>query len=241
MFSSWVTGEWQNCSKPCGKTGMQIRSVSCVQPLDDNTTRSIHNKYCNDDRPESRRPCNRHSCPTQWRVGQWSQVHRLNMGVLKNRKQCLIKKGFCRETLNSVAQQLLFLSEIHCFKYHKTSSELCSWQVWQASEKQIIFTGTTYCNTQIMFKKTAVKLMCLRFFCTALHFMTFLVHIYKNTFYNMLVCVYYLYLQCSVTCGNGTQQRQALCHTRDNTIGLCLDSKPDTIRVCRMDPCPSEC
>ncbi|KAM9356746.1 A disintegrin and metalloproteinase with thrombospondin motifs 2 [Symphorus nematophorus] len=112
----WVTGEWQNCSKPCGKTGMQIRSVSCVQPSDDNTTRSIHNKHCNDDRPETRRPCNRHPCPTQWRVGPWSQ--------------------------------------------------------------------------------------------------------------------------CSVTCGNGTQQRQALCHTRDNTIGLCLDSKPDTIRVCRMDPCP---
>ncbi|XP_042349245.1 A disintegrin and metalloproteinase with thrombospondin motifs 2 isoform X2 [Plectropomus leopardus] len=112
----WVTGEWQNCSKPCGKTGMQIRSVTCVQPSDDNTTRAIHNKHCNDNRPETRRPCNRHPCPTQWRVGPWSQ--------------------------------------------------------------------------------------------------------------------------CSVTCGNGTQQRQALCHTRDNTIGLCLDSKPDTIRVCRLDPCP---
>uniref|UniRef100_A0A668AHS7 ADAM metallopeptidase with thrombospondin type 1 motif 2 n=1 Tax=Myripristis murdjan TaxID=586833 RepID=A0A668AHS7_9TELE len=112
----WVTGEWQNCSKPCGKTGQQIRSVSCVQPSDDNTTRSIHSKHCNDNRPEARRPCNRHPCPAQWRVGPWSQ--------------------------------------------------------------------------------------------------------------------------CSVTCGNGTQQRQALCHTRDNIIGLCLDSKPDTIRVCHMDPCP---
>ncbi|XP_041846400.1 A disintegrin and metalloproteinase with thrombospondin motifs 2-like isoform X2 [Melanotaenia boesemani] len=112
----WVTGEWQNCSKPCGKTGMQVRSVSCVQPSYDNTTRHIHNKHCSDDRPEARRPCNRFLCPTQWRVGPWSQ--------------------------------------------------------------------------------------------------------------------------CSVTCGNGTQQRQALCHTRDNTIGLCLDSKPDTIRVCRLEPCP---
>ncbi|XP_010774170.1 A disintegrin and metalloproteinase with thrombospondin motifs 2-like, partial [Notothenia coriiceps] len=111
----WVTGEWQNCSKLCGKTGMQIRSISCVQPSDDNTTRSIHNKHCNDERPETRRPCNRHNCPTQWRVGPWSQ--------------------------------------------------------------------------------------------------------------------------CSVTCGNGTQNRQALCHTRDNSIGLCLDSKPETIRVCRLDPC----
>ncbi|CAB1416905.1 unnamed protein product [Pleuronectes platessa] len=108
----WVTGEWQNCSKPCGKTGLQIRSVSCVQPSDDNTTRSIHNKHCGDNRPEARRPCNRQPCPTQWRVGPWSK--------------------------------------------------------------------------------------------------------------------------CSVTCGNGTQQRTALCHTRDNDIGLCLD----TIRVCRMDPCP---
>uniref|UniRef100_A0A669EIK9 Peptidase M12B domain-containing protein n=1 Tax=Oreochromis niloticus TaxID=8128 RepID=A0A669EIK9_ORENI len=115
----WVTGEWQNCSKPCGKTGMQVRSVSCVQPSHDNKTRAIHNKHCNDNRPESRRSCNRFSCPTQWRVGQWSQ--------------------------------------------------------------------------------------------------------------------------CSVTCGNGTQQRQALCHTTDNTIGLCLDSKPDTIRVCRLTPCSSKC
>ncbi|KAM4622025.1 A disintegrin and metalloproteinase with thrombospondin motifs 2-like [Polymixia lowei] len=112
----WVTGEWQNCSKSCGKTGQQIRSVSCVQPSDNNTTRSIHSKHCNDNRPEARRPCNRRPCPAQWRVGPWSQ--------------------------------------------------------------------------------------------------------------------------CSVTCGNGTQQRQALCHTRDNTIGLCLDSKPDTIRVCRLNPCP---
>ncbi|XP_068596876.1 A disintegrin and metalloproteinase with thrombospondin motifs 2-like [Brachionichthys hirsutus] len=112
----WVTGEWQNCSKSCGKTGMQIRTFSCVQPSDDNTTRSIHNKHCNDNRPETRRPCNRDPCPTQWRVGPWSQ--------------------------------------------------------------------------------------------------------------------------CSVTCGNGTQQRQAFCQARDNTIGLCLDSKPDTIRVCRLDPCP---
>uniref|UniRef100_A0A3Q3A5P6 A disintegrin and metalloproteinase with thrombospondin motifs 2-like n=1 Tax=Kryptolebias marmoratus TaxID=37003 RepID=A0A3Q3A5P6_KRYMA len=112
----WVAGEWQNCSKPCGKTGLQVRSVTCVQPSEGNTTRLIHNKHCSDDRPESRRPCNRHSCPTQWRVGPWSH--------------------------------------------------------------------------------------------------------------------------CSVTCGNGTQQRQALCHTRDNTIGLCLDSKPETIRVCRLDPCP---
>uniref|UniRef100_A0A4W5NS04 ADAM metallopeptidase with thrombospondin type 1 motif 2 n=1 Tax=Hucho hucho TaxID=62062 RepID=A0A4W5NS04_9TELE len=114
----WEDGPWEPCSKTCGKTGYQVRSVHCVQPLDNGNKRSIHSKYCNDDRPEARRPCNRELCPAQWRVGSWSQ--------------------------------------------------------------------------------------------------------------------------CSVTCANGTQQRQALCHTRDNTIGLCMDSKPDTIRICRLAPCPSE-
>uniref|UniRef100_A0A8C7VAY6 ADAM metallopeptidase with thrombospondin type 1 motif 2 n=1 Tax=Oncorhynchus mykiss TaxID=8022 RepID=A0A8C7VAY6_ONCMY len=115
----WEDGPWEPCSKTCGKTGYQMRSVRCVQPLDNGNKRSIHSKYCNDDRPEARRPCNRELCPAQWRVGSWTQ--------------------------------------------------------------------------------------------------------------------------CSVTCANGTQQRQALCHTRDNTIGLCLDSKPDTIRICRLMPCKQRC
>ncbi|XP_029368407.1 A disintegrin and metalloproteinase with thrombospondin motifs 2 isoform X4 [Echeneis naucrates] len=112
----WVTGEWQSCSATCGGKGLQIRIVSCVQLSHDNTTRSTRKKFCNKDRPESRRACNRHLCPGQWNALPWSQ--------------------------------------------------------------------------------------------------------------------------CSVTCGNGTQQRQVLCHTTDNNPGLCLDRKPDTIRVCRLNPCP---
>uniref|UniRef100_A0A8C7M3E5 A disintegrin and metalloproteinase with thrombospondin motifs 2-like n=1 Tax=Oncorhynchus kisutch TaxID=8019 RepID=A0A8C7M3E5_ONCKI len=44
----WEDGPWEPCSKTCGKTGYQVRSVRC---------------YCNDDRPEARRPCNRELCP----------------------------------------------------------------------------------------------------------------------------------------------------------------------------------
>ncbi|KAL1261838.1 hypothetical protein QQF64_007103, partial [Cirrhinus molitorella] len=115
----WVAGEWGECSKSCGKTGTQTRSVRCVQPLGDGKFKSIRSRYCSDERPESRRDCNRNLCPAEWRLGPWSQ--------------------------------------------------------------------------------------------------------------------------CSVTCGNGTQERQVLCHTRDNTIGLCLDSKPAALRSCRMDPCPKRC
>ncbi|XP_072519287.1 LOW QUALITY PROTEIN: A disintegrin and metalloproteinase with thrombospondin motifs 2 [Salminus brasiliensis] len=112
----WVAGEWGECSKSCGRSGTQTRSVRCVQPLGEGKFESIRSRYCSDERPESRRDCNRMLCPAEWKLGSWSQ--------------------------------------------------------------------------------------------------------------------------CSVTCGNGTQERQVLCHTRDNTIGLCLDSKPAALRPCRMDPCP---
>ncbi|XP_043924871.1 A disintegrin and metalloproteinase with thrombospondin motifs 2-like [Protopterus annectens] len=111
----WITGDWEPCSKTCGKTGTQNRSVRCIQPLHDGTNRSVHSKYCNEDRPESRRPCNRVLCPSQWRTGPWSQ--------------------------------------------------------------------------------------------------------------------------CSVTCGNGTQERQVFCRASDNSIGLCKEEKPEATRICRLHSC----
>ncbi|KAL6470226.1 hypothetical protein MHYP_G00213450 [Metynnis hypsauchen] len=114
----WVTGEWEECSKSCGKTGTQTRPVRCVRPQLDGTQKTINSKYCNDDRPEGRRSCNRHLCPAQWRTGPWSH--------------------------------------------------------------------------------------------------------------------------CSVTCGNGTQERQVMCSTPDNAIGVCLDTKPENIRKCQLMPCSGD-
>uniref|UniRef100_A0A8B9HV82 ADAM metallopeptidase with thrombospondin type 1 motif, 2 n=1 Tax=Astyanax mexicanus TaxID=7994 RepID=A0A8B9HV82_ASTMX len=111
----WVTGDWEECSKSCGKTGTQTRPVRCVRPQADGTQKTINSKYCSDDRPEGRRTCNRNLCPAQWRTGPWSQ--------------------------------------------------------------------------------------------------------------------------CSVTCGNGTQERQVMCSTPDNTIGACLEPKPEIIRKCQLMPC----
>ncbi|XP_017347550.1 A disintegrin and metalloproteinase with thrombospondin motifs 2 [Ictalurus punctatus] len=114
----WVTGDWEECSKSCGKTGTQTRPVRCVRPQEDSTHKTVNSKYCGDDRPESRRSCNRHLCPAQWRTGPWSL--------------------------------------------------------------------------------------------------------------------------CSVTCGNGTQERQVMCSTADNTIGICKDTKPENIRRCQLVPCPND-
>ncbi|KAL0974019.1 hypothetical protein UPYG_G00214320 [Umbra pygmaea] len=112
---TWDKGAWEPCTATCGKSGFQVRTVRCVQPLDNGSKQTIPRKRCNNNRPEARRPCNRELCPAQWRVGPWSQ--------------------------------------------------------------------------------------------------------------------------CTVTCGNGTQQRHVLCRTPDNTIGLCQDSKPEIMRVCHLAPC----
>ncbi|XP_075457821.1 A disintegrin and metalloproteinase with thrombospondin motifs 2-like isoform X2 [Ascaphus truei] len=114
----WITGDWEPCSVTCGKTGYQIRTVKCIQPLNDNTNRSVHSKYCSENRPEAKMSCNRQPCPAHWRIGPWSQ--------------------------------------------------------------------------------------------------------------------------CSVSCANGTQERQVLCSTGNNKTGVCSEDKPETIRICRLPPCSEE-
>lgn len=53
--------------------------------------------------------------------------------------------------------------------------------------------------------------------------------------------VLHVCVQCSVTCGNGTRERQVMCSTPDNAIGICMDTKPESIKSCLLAPCPSEC
>ena len=46
--------------------------------------------------------------------------------------------------------------------------------------------------------------------------------------------------QCSVTCGNGTQERRVKCSENDTHVNLarCSDhEKPDAIRECKMGTC----
>ncbi|KAL2078584.1 hypothetical protein ACEWY4_026269 [Coilia grayii] len=112
----WVVEEWGACSKTCGKLGYQTRVVTCTQALHNGTSRSVHTKYCTEERPETRRTCNISTCPPPWRTGAWSQ--------------------------------------------------------------------------------------------------------------------------CSVTCGEGIQQRQVVCRATDNSSGQCEGDKPETVIICKLAPCP---
>uniref|UniRef100_A0A8C7FAY9 ADAM metallopeptidase with thrombospondin type 1 motif, 3 n=1 Tax=Oncorhynchus kisutch TaxID=8019 RepID=A0A8C7FAY9_ONCKI len=69
----WISEDWEHCTKTCGSLGFHIRTVRCVQFLNEGTNRSVHSKYCSGEKPESRRPCNRLPCPAHWRPGAWSK------------------------------------------------------------------------------------------------------------------------------------------------------------------------
>ncbi|XP_051967980.1 LOW QUALITY PROTEIN: A disintegrin and metalloproteinase with thrombospondin motifs 14-like [Xyrauchen texanus] len=43
--------------------------------------------------------------------------------------------------------------------------------------------------------------------------------------------------QCSVSCGEGIQQRQVICRATDNSAGLCDSDKPDSVSICKLPPC----
>lgn len=81
LLLRWAADEWEYCTKTCGNSGYQIRTVRCIQPLHDGANRSVHFKYCSGDRPESRRPCNRVPCPAQWKAGPWSEVGKQQLGA----------------------------------------------------------------------------------------------------------------------------------------------------------------
>ncbi|XP_043332633.1 A disintegrin and metalloproteinase with thrombospondin motifs 14 isoform X6 [Cervus canadensis] len=43
--------------------------------------------------------------------------------------------------------------------------------------------------------------------------------------------------QCSVTCGEGIQQRQVVCRASANSLGHCEGDKPDTVQACSLPAC----
>ncbi len=76
FLCSWITGEWQSCSKSCGG-GMSRRHLYCVEELHGKSFRRIYDGLCHTPKPKTKKPCNQYSCP-RWYAGQWSPVSYLS-------------------------------------------------------------------------------------------------------------------------------------------------------------------
>lgn len=57
---------------------------------------------------------------------------------------------------------------------------------------------------------------------------------------NLCFCILTTVWQCSVTCGEGIQQRQVACKASDSTVTECEGEKPETVLICKLTPCLGE-
>ena len=71
IIFSWITGEWQACSKPCSG-GISRRHIYCVE-LSEGRFLTTYTHMCTEPRPSTERACNEHACP-RWYAGSWSPV-----------------------------------------------------------------------------------------------------------------------------------------------------------------------
>ncbi|XP_051902351.1 A disintegrin and metalloproteinase with thrombospondin motifs 2-like isoform X2 [Hippocampus zosterae] len=68
----WMTGGWEACSASCGQSGWQRRWVGCQLVSVGGRRLSVNSEFCQERRPDAKRPCNRSPCPAAWRAGPWT-------------------------------------------------------------------------------------------------------------------------------------------------------------------------
>jgi len=84
LFSPrWWVGEWQKCSATCGTSGLMKRTVLCIQSVGLDEQRALQQADCQHlSKPEATAPCHRDvPCPSQWAVGNWSEVRHITVAV----------------------------------------------------------------------------------------------------------------------------------------------------------------
>ncbi|XP_078097671.1 ADAMTS-like protein 3 [Mustelus asterias] len=69
---SWHEGEWQPCSRTCGR-GVQSRKVTCKQLLTDGSFLSLADELCLDHKPQMQQACANTDCPPHLALGKWSK------------------------------------------------------------------------------------------------------------------------------------------------------------------------
>lgn len=69
--ASWTVGRWSECSQDCG-SGKRYRQVVCMQKTSQASSDVVDDSLCLEPRPLSEEGCKEASCPTVWRLGNWS-------------------------------------------------------------------------------------------------------------------------------------------------------------------------
>ena len=70
----WEVGDWQACTRPCGKFGRQERPLYCITDFYGDPVH-VDMAYCDaTTMPEHVRDCKRAPCPADWLALPWGEV-----------------------------------------------------------------------------------------------------------------------------------------------------------------------
>uniref|UniRef100_S4R4M5 ADAMTS-like 3 n=1 Tax=Petromyzon marinus TaxID=7757 RepID=S4R4M5_PETMA len=74
---AWHARDWQPCSRTCGSSGVQSRSLRCRRLLADGSSRDVDEQLCPDSRPLAQQACGggQSECPAEWVASEWGQIN----------------------------------------------------------------------------------------------------------------------------------------------------------------------
>ncbi|XP_039274298.2 papilin-like isoform X2 [Styela clava] len=226
----WITGQWQGCSRECGK-GLQKRRVVCKNR---NNGEKVLNYHCDaQQRPQSTRECEVISCKTRWDVGEWTPCSKSCGGGLKIRPvSCIVTKDV--KTGSSVVPDSrcwemkpptqLNCGTDPCQKWFIGDWSACTKSCGAGVERRQVKCSGTLCNiTAAPLRERPCNLRP----CGGIDWITT------------------EWSECVGVCGNAVQTREVSCAAEDRTlypIRLCDASKrPSAIQDCgSKSHCPDE-
>ncbi|XP_070598626.1 ADAMTS-like protein 1 isoform X1 [Erythrolamprus reginae] len=211
----WEYEGFTECSEACGG-GVQEAVVTC---LNKQTREFADENQCVSSRrpPQLLRSCNLEPCPLRWEMGKWSSCS-LTCGV-----GLQIREVFCTHLLSRETNETVTLEDKRCHKPKPTGVQACnrfdcppSWylQEWQQCSQTC---GGGIERREVLCKQRMADGSFLELpetFCSASRPASQQACKNKDCLPEWLLSDW---TQCSVSCGEGTQTRNAICRKMLNT------------------------
>ncbi|XP_069126594.1 A disintegrin and metalloproteinase with thrombospondin motifs 6-like [Argopecten irradians] len=71
--ASWSVGRWSACSSTCGDNRSKMRSVTCVQTINQEEQVILPDQECPSRKPNNKRQCRSITCPAVWFPDHWRE------------------------------------------------------------------------------------------------------------------------------------------------------------------------
>ncbi|CAH3023459.1 unnamed protein product [Porites evermanni] len=244
---TWWKGQWQKCSKSCGK-GISIRSVLCVRSSGNDEQVALKDEACVmiTEKPPVFRSCFKRVCPLAWTVGSWSECSvSCGQGIKRRKVACdaVGSKEGCDSSAVPISwsycnkgpcPKILAIPSIINARNEKQCTGL-DCQMWSVSDwsKCSVTCGQgsqvrrVYCARSRLFCDKALRPFGHRT-CT------------------MVPCAKWQvgsWGECSATCGNGTRKRIVKCYEIKSGLksrDCPMESKPHHYEKCNTKACPTK-